>query len=155
MTINILAKILLLILLTACLEDGAVVTVNVDSEQKISEPGRNFEGILTFNNELVANAGDIDENGNTDLAMGLASDGDSGIDTGTILILNIISISYITVYASYYFIKQGILTTPLNNNDHPGAAMKRLLKPSVSTKPCYASLASGFATGASHFSSPV
>jgi len=52
-TINILAKILLLILLIACLGDGAVVTVNVDSEQKISEPWRNFEGILTFNRELI------------------------------------------------------------------------------------------------------
>jgi len=90
----------LLILLSACLEDGAVVTVNVDSDQKIAEPGRNFEGMLTFNNELVANAGDIDENGNTDLAMGLASDSDSGIDSNTILIHNITNRSYITVYAS-------------------------------------------------------
>ncbi len=48
-----------------------MVTVNVDSEQKTSEPGRYFEGKLTFNSELVVNAGDIDENGNTDLAMGL------------------------------------------------------------------------------------
>ena len=71
MTINILAEILLFILLSACLEDGAVVTVNVDSEQKISEPGRNFEGILSCNSKLVVNAGGIDENGTTDLAMGL------------------------------------------------------------------------------------
>jgi hypothetical protein len=89
------------ILLTACLEDGAVVTVNVDSEQKISAPGRNFVGTLTFNSELVANAGDIDENGNTDLAMGLAFDGDSGIDTGTIFILFMKSSLYLTVYTSF------------------------------------------------------
>ncbi len=48
-----------------------MVTVNVDSEQKSLHAGRNFEGKLIFNSALVVNAGDIDENGNTDLAMGL------------------------------------------------------------------------------------
>ena len=94
------------ILLTACLEDGAVITVNVDSEQKISAPGRNFEDTLTFNNELVANASDLDEDGTTKLAMGLAFDDDSGIDTGTILINFMKYISYITVYISYSIINR-------------------------------------------------
>jgi len=58
---------------------------------------RNFEGKLIFNSELVANAGDIDENGTTDLANGTAFDGDSGIDSGTMLIHGIKSISYTTV----------------------------------------------------------
>ncbi len=149
------SKILLLILLTACLEDGAVVTVNVDSEQKISEPGRYFEGKLTFNSELVVNAGDIDENGNTDLAMGLHL----MVTAESTLVLHSFILLYISHILLYILdicnIQKAYLTTPLNSNDHPGAAMKRLLKPSVSTKPCYASLASGFATGTSHFSSPV
>lgn len=72
-----LSKALLPILLAsgmvACYQDEVVITINVDSEQKISETRGNFNGNLTINSEFgsaIAVVGDLEADGVGDLVVG-------------------------------------------------------------------------------------
>ncbi|MDX2458112.1 MAG: integrin alpha [Gammaproteobacteria bacterium] len=74
---NRAAKCLLVTLLgmsaLSCREDEIVITINVDSEQKISETHGNFEGELTANSQFgsaVAVIGDLEADGVGDLVVG-------------------------------------------------------------------------------------
>jgi len=66
----------------------------------MSAPGRYFEGKLTFNSKLVVNPCDIDENGNTDLAMGLHLMV-TAESTAALYSFNLLDISHISLYILY------------------------------------------------------
>ena len=66
------------------------ITTGVDSSQKISDTAGNFEGTLDDNDQFgsaVANIGDLEADGVTDLAVGAPLDDDGGSDRGAVWIL--------------------------------------------------------------------
>ncbi len=66
------------------------ITTGVESSQKISDTAGNFEGVLDDNDQFgsaVANIGDLDFDGVTDLAVGAPLDDDGGTDRGAVWIL--------------------------------------------------------------------
>ena len=66
------------------------ITTGVESSQKISDTAGNFEGVLDDNDQFgsaVANIGDLDFDGVTDLAVGAPLDDDRGTDRGAVWIL--------------------------------------------------------------------
>lgn len=85
---NLLALILALTV-TACGEE-IIITLFVDSEQKISEIEGNFEGVLNENGQFgaaIALLGDLEADGVIDLAVGAPLDADGGPGRGAIWIL--------------------------------------------------------------------
>ena len=66
------------------------ITTGVDSSQKISDTAGNFEGTLDDNDQFgsaVANIGDLEADGVTDMAVGAPLDDDGGTDRGAVWIL--------------------------------------------------------------------
>jgi len=66
------------------------ITTGVESSQKISDTAGNFEGVLEDNNQFgsaIANIGDLEVDGVTDLAVGAPLDDDGGTDRGAVWIL--------------------------------------------------------------------
>lgn len=97
----------------------------VSREEKISLSESSF--VLPIEDgdhfgEVIANAGDIDEDGVTDLAVGMPFDDDGETDSGAILIL------FINKDAEVHDLQkisntQGIFNGILNSDDHFGAAI--------------------------------
>ena len=97
----------------------------VSREEKISLSESSF--VLPIEDgdhfgEVIANAGDIDEDGVTDLAVGMPFDDDGGTDSGAVLIL------FINKDAEVRDLQkisntQGIFNGILNSDDHFGAAI--------------------------------
>jgi hypothetical protein len=78
------------ITMTACELSDVIVTLNVDSEQKISESEGNFDGVLADDDRFgsaVAVLGDLEVDGVTDLLVGAPLDDDGGNDRGAVWIL--------------------------------------------------------------------
>ena len=76
-----------LILISGCTE---VFTTSVDSEQEINQIQGNFNGLLDDNDlfgSSIANLGDLDGDGITDLVVGSSLDDDGGTDQGAVWIL--------------------------------------------------------------------
>ena len=72
------------------LDDDIIISINVDSEQKISESEGNFNGILQDSTEFgyaVGVLGDLEVDGVTDLLVGAPMDNDGGPERGAAWIL--------------------------------------------------------------------
>jgi len=89
-----LTRLVLAVALTGsvagCDLDDPIITINVDSEQKISESEGNFNGILQDNTEFgyaVALLGDLEVDGVMDLLVGAPMDNDGGPGRGAAWIL--------------------------------------------------------------------
>jgi len=70
----------------SCHEDEIVITINVDSEQKIPAAQGNVEGELTANSQFgsaIAVIGDLEADGVGDLVVGAPLQGNGGMD-GTV-----------------------------------------------------------------------
>ena len=67
----------------------------VISTSKLSDTNGNFDGVLTDGNQFgsaIANIGDLDSNGVTDIAAGANLDDDGGINAGAIWVLFMASV---------------------------------------------------------------
>ena len=94
MRINTSQKTLLILLAWVALSGNSctetTITTGVDSVQKVSDTAGNFEGVLKDNDQFgsaVANIGDLEFDGVTDLAVGAPLDDDGGTDRGAVWIL--------------------------------------------------------------------
>ena len=70
--------------------DDVTITTDVKSSQKISDTAGNFEGVLEDNDQFgsaVANIGDLEADGVTDLVVGTPGDDDGGSDRGAAWVL--------------------------------------------------------------------
>ena len=66
------------------------ITTGVESAQKVSDTAGNFEGALDNDDRFgsaIANIGDLEVDGVTDLAVGAPLDDDGGVDRGAVWIL--------------------------------------------------------------------
>jgi len=84
----LISLIWLLISGSRCSE--TTITTQVESSQKISDTAGNFEGVLEDNDQFgsaVANIGDLEADGVTDLAVGTPLDDDGGTDRGAVWVL--------------------------------------------------------------------
>ncbi|MEW8029803.1 MAG: integrin alpha [Candidatus Thiodiazotropha sp.] len=97
----------------------------VQSEQKISDDEGGFEGDLDDNDQFahaLASIGDLNNDGVTDLAVGVPNDDDGGIDRGAVWILFMNSDG--TVLSSQKISSdEGDLDRDLDDEDHFGAAV--------------------------------
>ena len=91
---SLLTRLMLAVTLTgsvaSCDFDDLIITINVDSEQKISESEGNFNGILPDNTEFgyaLALLGDLEVDGVMDLLVGAPMDNDGGPGRGAAWIL--------------------------------------------------------------------
>ncbi len=100
----------------------------VQSEQKISEDSGEFDESLSTNNQFghaLANIGDLDSDGVTDLAVGVPYDDDGGTDRGAVWILFLNSDG--TVKSSQKISSSsGDLNITLSNEDHFGSAVSEI-----------------------------
>jgi hypothetical protein len=100
----------------------------VQSEQKISDDAGGFEGNLDDNDEFghaLANIGDLNNDGVTDLAVGVPNDDDGGIDRGAVWILFMNSDG--TVQSSQKISsEEGDLGRDPDDEDHFGSAVTEI-----------------------------
>jgi len=71
-------------------QDDIVITINVDSEQRVSMTGGNFNGTLLDDDRFgsaIAAIGDLEADGVVDLAVGAPGDDSGGRDRGAVWIL--------------------------------------------------------------------
>jgi len=76
--------------LVACHDEDTIITLDVKSEQVISESAGNFNGALHEGDAFgsaVALIGDLEVDGVVDIAVGAPLDDDNGIDRGAVWIL--------------------------------------------------------------------
>jgi hypothetical protein len=100
----------------------------VQSEQKISDDDGEFDGDLDDNDEFghaLANIGDLNGDGVTDLAVGVPNDDDGGVDRGAVWILFMNSDG--TVESSQKISSdEGDLDTDLEDEDQFGSAVTEI-----------------------------
>jgi hypothetical protein len=100
----------------------------VQSEQKISEDSGDFDESLSTNDQFgyaLANIGDLDSDGVTDLAVGVPYDDDGGTDQGAVWILFLNSDG--TVKSTQKISStSGDLNNNLNDEDHFGSAVSEI-----------------------------
>jgi hypothetical protein len=100
----------------------------VQSEQKISDGAGGFEGELDDSDEFghaLANIGDLNNDGITDLAVGVPNDDDGGTDRGAVWILFLNSDG--TVLSSQKISsKKGDLNRDPDDEDHFGSAVTEI-----------------------------
>ncbi|PVV05642.1 MAG: hypothetical protein B6D77_18695 [gamma proteobacterium symbiont of Ctena orbiculata] len=98
------------------------------SEQKISDDEGEFEGDLDDNDQFahsLANIGDLNNDGVTDLAVGVPNDDDGGTDRGAVWILFMNSDG--TVLSSQKVSSdEGDLDSDLDDGDHFGSALTEI-----------------------------
>jgi hypothetical protein len=122
--------IILLIWLTvsgrSCTE--TTITTGVDSTQKISDTAGNFEGVLEDNDQFgsaIANIGDLETDGVTDLAVGAPLDDDGGTDRGAVWILFMNDDGTVDIEQKVSE-TEGNFTAALDDNDNFGSAVASL-----------------------------
>ena len=104
------------------------ITTGVESSQKISDTAGNFEGTLEDNDQFgsaVANIGDLEADGVTDLAVGAPLDDDGGTDRGAVWVLFMNDDGTVDIEQKISD-TEGTFTGTLEDNDQFGSAVAEL-----------------------------
>lgn len=104
------------------------ISTGVDSTQKISDSAGNFEGVLDDSDQFgsaIANIGDLEVDGVTDLAVGAPLDDDDGTDRGAIWILFMNDDGTVDIDQKISD-TEGDFTGVLDDNDQFGSAVAEL-----------------------------
>jgi hypothetical protein len=115
----------LALLVTGC---NVSYSTNVDSEQKISDTSGNFYGNLDVADQFgyaVANIGDLESDGVTDLAVGAPYDDDNGEDRGAVWILFMDTSGEVDIHQKISDTEGGF-TGELDDDDQFGRAIAPL-----------------------------
>jgi len=104
------------------------ITTEVASSQKISDTAGNFEGVLEDNDQFgsaVANIGDLEVDGVTDLVAGAPLDDDGGTDRGAVWVLFMNDDGTVDIDQKISD-SEGNLPAGLDDNDQFGSAVAEL-----------------------------
>jgi hypothetical protein len=104
------------------------ITTGVESTQKISDTAGNFEGALEDSDRFgsaIANIGDLEADGVTDLVVGTPMDDDGGSDRGAVWILFMNDDGTVDIEQKISD-TEGNFTAALDDNDNFGSAVASL-----------------------------
>jgi hypothetical protein len=104
------------------------ISTGVESTQKISDTAGNFEGVLEDNDRFgsaIANIGDLEADGVTDLVVGAPMDDDGGTDRGAVWVLFMNDDGTVDIEQKISE-TEGNFTAALDDNDNFGSAVASL-----------------------------
>ena len=104
------------------------ITTGVESTQKISDTVGNFEGVLEDNDRFgsaIANIGDLEADGVTDLVVGAPLDDDGGTDRGAVWVLFMNDDGSVDIEQKISD-TEGNFPATLDDNDNFGSAVASL-----------------------------
>ncbi len=104
------------------------ITTGVESTQKISDTAGNFEGVLEDNDQFgsaIANIGDLEVDGVTDLVIGAPLDDDGGTDRGAAWVVFMNDDATVDIEQKISD-TEGDFTGVLDDNDQFGSAVAEL-----------------------------